>query len=374
VTDGSGESGRRRLLRDRQGLGRTGARFPRHADTPAPSDDALPTETETETSLAPDGATVDPLVGRTGARFGSRARRAREARAGGPWGLPPRPSAGAPLALPPSSTPSRPLPAPWPDRTPARGVAPGATEPAPHAVDPLAVDPLVGRTGARVDSRARRARRQAKREAAEAAVAPTQAAPVRRRVELGRGGDLGRGGESGRGGETGRGVTVPAPRASWSDAWWAGARWSDARPPDTRPSDAARSDDDALTEPLHLTELRNRVEGIEPRVSVRPYVRTRGRTHARSDLRIETLVSIPSPRPPIDDPEHRAIGELCDGPRSVAEVAALMRVPLGVARILIGDMADEGTLTVHRTLDRFGPGTGPDRAVMARVLRGLRAL
>jgi hypothetical protein len=103
-------------------------------------------------------------------------------------------------------------------------------------------------------------------------------------------------------------------------------------------------------------------------------VRTRGRTHARSDLRLETLVSIPSPRRPVEDPEHRVITELCDGPRSVAEVAALMRVPLGVARILIGDMADDGTLTVHRTLDRLGPGSGPDRAVMARVLRGLRAL
>ena len=136
---------------------------------------------------------------------------------------------------------------------------------------------------------------------------------------------------------------------------------------------AAWSDDDAPTAPLHLVELHNRVEGIEPRVSVRPYVRTRGRTHARTDLRLETLVSIPSPRRPMDDPEHRAIGELCDGPRSVAEVAALMGVPLGVARILIGDMADEGTLTVHRTLDRLGPGSVPDRAVLARGRRGLRA-
>jgi hypothetical protein len=258
VTDGSGERGRRRWRATVGGLGRTDARSPRHADTPPPFDDALPAEPETEVSLPPDGATVDPLVGRTGARFGSRAQRAREARAGGPWGQPPGPSAGAPLALSPASTPSS---------TPSR------------------------------------------------------------------------------------------------------ARWSDARR-----SDAVRSDDDAPTEPLHLGELRNRVEGMEPRVSVRPYVRTRGRTHARSDLRIETLVSIPSPRPPIEDPEHRAIGELCDGPRSVAEVAALMRVPLGVARILIGDMADEGTLTVHRTLDPLGPGAGPDRAVMARVLRGLRAL
>lgn len=132
--------------------------------------------------------------------------------------------------------------------------------------------------------------------------------------------------------------------------------------------------DETRTGPLNLAELRNRADRIESRVSVRPYVRTRGRTHARPDLRVETLVSIPSPRPPLEDPEHVVIGELCDGPRSVAEVAALMRVPLGVARVLIGDMADEGTLTVHPTADGSGAGRGPDRAVMARVLRGLHRL
>jgi Protein of unknown function (DUF742) len=131
---------------------------------------------------------------------------------------------------------------------------------------------------------------------------------------------------------------------------------------------------DAPTAPLHLAERHNRGEGIESRVSVRPYVRTRGRTHARADLRVETLVSIPAPRTPLEDPEHRAISDVCDGPRSVAEVAALLRVPLGVARILIGDMVEDGTLTVHVTADRLTPGRGPDASVMARVLRGLRRL
>lgn len=353
MTDGSGESGRRSMLRGRQGVGRTGARFARRADAAAAPDEAA--APEPEGPPLPDGGAADPLVGRTGARFASHARRERRARAAAPLALPPGPSAAAS----PSTTgaaPSRPVPVPWPDRTPARGAVPG--EPAPDVVDPL-----VGREGARFDSRARRSRRQARREAAEDAVVRAQAAPVRRRVELGRGG------ETGRRGEVGRGSPIPAPRASWSGAWWSGARSSDPSP-----SDSWRSDDDAPTAPLHLAELRSRAEGIEPRVSVRPYVRTRGRTRARADLRIETLVSIPSPRRPLDDPEHRVISDLCDSPRSVAEVAALMRVPLGVARVLIGDMADDGTLTVHRTLDRLGPGSGPDRAVMARVLRGLRAL
>ena len=84
---------------------------------------------------------------------------------------------------------------------------------------------------------------------------------------------------------------------------------------------------------------------------------------------------MPTPRPALEDPEHRAIGEVCDGPRSVAEVAALLGVPLGVARVLIDDMADEGLIVVHRTASG-GPegGDAPDLRVVERVLAGLRRL
>jgi hypothetical protein len=303
VTDESGEVGERPRPRRRQSLGRTGARFPRLPEGDVPSDDAAAPEAVADPTPAAEvaGTAADPLVGRTGARFASRARRTRRARADEPLALPPGPSSPTPSATPamPALSPPRP-------------------SPRPRDAD---ADPLLGRTGARFDSRARRNRREAERQAAEDSVVPVQAAPVARRIE------------------------APAP------------------PPDDTP-----------TSPLHLAELRNRAEGIESRVSVRPYVRTRGRTHARVDLRVETLVSIPSPRPPFEDPEHRTISDLCDGPRSVAEVAALMRVPLGVARILIADMADDGTLTVHPTVDGLSEGPGPDRAVMARVLRGLHRL
>ncbi|WP_211189758.1 DUF742 domain-containing protein [Actinomycetospora sp. TBRC 11914] len=211
----------------------------------------------------------------------------------------------------------------------------------PDLPDLPAADPLVGRTGARFASHARRARREAARRAAEDAVVPEQAGPVVRRGRPA--------------------ADDPDLRAlTAADPWPRPALTDDA--------------DDAPTAPLHLAELRNRAEGIESRVSVRPYVRTRGRTHARADLRVETLVSVPSPRRPLEDPEHRAISDLCDGPRSVAELAALLRLPLGVARILIDDMAEDGTLTVHPTADRLSPGRGPDREVMARVLRGLHRL
>ena len=47
--------------------------------------------------------------------------------------------------------------------------------------------------------------------------------------------------------------------------------------------------------------------------------------------------------------EHRSIAELCAEPRSVAEVATLLSVPLGVAKVLLGDMANLGL--GHRAQD-----------------------
>jgi hypothetical protein len=70
--------------------------------------------------------------------------------------------------------------------------------------------------------------------------------------------------------------------------------------------------------------------------------------------------------------EHRAVAELCDDPRSVAEVAALLSLPLGVARVLLADMADIGLIAVHRNANRTGDA--PDMALMERVLSGLRRL
>jgi Protein of unknown function (DUF742) len=63
--------------------------------------------------------------------------------------------------------------------------------------------------------------------------------------------------------------------------------------------------------------------------------------------------------------------DLCRRARSVAEIAAYLRMPLGVARVLVGDMAQEGLVRVHQaqaSTDR------PDLALMQRVLNGLRNL
>ena len=109
--------------------------------------------------------------------------------------------------------------------------------------------------------------------------------------------------------------------------------------------------------------------------AVRPYTWTRGRTKSGFDLAIETLVSTSQrgrDQYNMLQVEHRAVAELCEQARSVAEVAALLSLPLGVARVLLGDMAGLGIVTVHQTAS--SAGTLPDLALMERVLSGLRRL
>lgn len=111
---------------------------------------------------------------------------------------------------------------------------------------------------------------------------------------------------------------------------------------------------------------------------VRPYALTGGRTRANLQLELETLVSTSEAAAAQGDQlavqfEHRAIMEECRTPRSVAEIAALLRVPLGVARVLISDAAGAGLISVHETV------SGNDDAeahlmLMERVLSGLRRL
>jgi hypothetical protein len=108
---------------------------------------------------------------------------------------------------------------------------------------------------------------------------------------------------------------------------------------------------------------------------VRPYTWTGGRTAPVIDLAVETLVSTSEhghDMAALTSEEHRAVAELCRGPRSVAEVAALLSLPLGVVRVLLADMADIGLVVVHRSAN--GSSNTPDIALMERVLSGLRRL
>ncbi|GLZ28768.1 hypothetical protein Lesp02_09580 [Lentzea sp. NBRC 105346] len=116
---------------------------------------------------------------------------------------------------------------------------------------------------------------------------------------------------------------------------------------------------------------------IPPAASiVRAYAYTGGRTRSNVNLEIETLVSANDQAHQsagMLQAEHQQIIELCRAPRSVAEVAALMRIPLGVAKVLLGDLAERGLVDVHLTATSAG-GDMPDLGLMERVLSGLRRL
>jgi hypothetical protein len=70
-------------------------------------------------------------------------------------------------------------------------------------------------------------------------------------------------------------------------------------------------------------------------------------------------------------PEYRAIVEAGSEPRSLVEIGALLDVPVGVARVLVGDLAGEEYLAVHLPL--VGSDGRPRRELLERLLDGLRA-
>jgi hypothetical protein len=115
---------------------------------------------------------------------------------------------------------------------------------------------------------------------------------------------------------------------------------------------------------------------------VRPYALTGGRTRFGRVLLVETLVSALN-RPA--DPNDRSLPELamiCDVTRgqmrSIAEISALLRIPLGVVKVLVSDLADQGRVRVHGAdsadlPDGELPGANK-RVLLERVLGGLRKL
>ena len=107
---------------------------------------------------------------------------------------------------------------------------------------------------------------------------------------------------------------------------------------------------------------------------VRPYTVTGGRTQPRYKLALEALVSatVYEPRDlSVLAPECQAILQFCLDWRSVAEISAVLRMPLGVARILVADMSADGLVRIHQRDDSEGR---PDLNLLERVLSGLRKI
>lgn len=111
-------------------------------------------------------------------------------------------------------------------------------------------------------------------------------------------------------------------------------------------------------------------------VRVRPYALTGGRVRSSTELPLETIVRF-SKVTDVDVPsmtvERRDICALSADSLSIAELSAHLRIPLGVVRVIVGDMVTEGILDCHR-LEASDLEGRPDLRVLERVLDGIQAL
>ncbi|HEY1617835.1 MAG TPA: DUF742 domain-containing protein [Streptosporangiaceae bacterium] len=110
---------------------------------------------------------------------------------------------------------------------------------------------------------------------------------------------------------------------------------------------------------------------------VRPYAVTGGRTEPADGEVLDLMAVVVVRRVVRDDdpiglgPEHRQILNLCRTPTAVADVAADTALPLGVVRVLLADLTQQGRLKV---LPQRPAGKQPSTALLKEVLHGLRAL
>jgi uncharacterized protein DUF742 len=108
----------------------------------------------------------------------------------------------------------------------------------------------------------------------------------------------------------------------------------------------------------------------------RPYTLTGGRTRARIELPMEAAVEALVSGGATDwapGDVRAAILRLCNTRQSIAEISSYAELPIGVTRVLVGDLVESGHLRVHATLTDHS--TASDRRrLIERTLVGLRAI
>ncbi|MEU9621336.1 DUF742 domain-containing protein [Streptomyces sp. NPDC048155] len=149
-----------------------------------------------------------------------------------------------------------------------------------------------------------------------------------------------------------------------------GSGWPPQRPHRYEPPQSPR---------IQPVQPRQAPEPVEPAAHnplVRPYAMTGGRTRPRYQLAIEALVSTTADPSRLQGqlPEHQRICRLCFEIKSVAEISALLSIPLGVARILVADLAEAGLVAIHQPGGDESASGQPDVTLLERVLSGLRKL
>jgi hypothetical protein len=108
---------------------------------------------------------------------------------------------------------------------------------------------------------------------------------------------------------------------------------------------------------------------------VRPYAMTRGRT--RPTTGEFDLIALVVATQPVSgavaglEPEYAAIINLCQHPLSVAEVSAHLDLPVGIVRVLLGDLLDKGLILARGPKPSAQPHS---QRVLKAVIDGLRSL
>jgi hypothetical protein len=106
----------------------------------------------------------------------------------------------------------------------------------------------------------------------------------------------------------------------------------------------------------------------------RPYTVTGGRTRARGERNFDLIDIIVATggepgRGFSPGPEHSQILGLCQRPTVVADLTAAVRLPLGLVRVLLGDLLHEDLISVSRQAQRV-----TDRGLLQKVLDSLKAM
>ncbi|MEV0999408.1 DUF742 domain-containing protein [Nonomuraea sp. NPDC050202] len=114
--------------------------------------------------------------------------------------------------------------------------------------------------------------------------------------------------------------------------------------------------------------------GEDPGPLIRLYGLTGGRARPQGesfDLMAIVITVGDSPQPGDLIPEHRAVLSLCRRPTPVADVAAHLRLPINITRVILGDLRRDGLVSIERPRP---VAQTIDERIYREVLDGLRSL
>lgn len=108
---------------------------------------------------------------------------------------------------------------------------------------------------------------------------------------------------------------------------------------------------------------------------VRPYAMTGGRTRASSSsfdlLAMAVATGVPVAPGAHLGSEHRRLLNLVRRARPIVEIASDAGLPIGVIKVLLGDLLDQGLILVRSPLPA---ASMPPESLLKELISGLRAL